>query len=253
MMQRRQTSTRGRISLGRLLSKFGVASRTRAADVIAAGRVAVNGAVVRRPERWVDPRADRVTVDGREIRARPFVYYAMHKPAGVVTTRSDERGRRTVYDLLPREAGWVFPVGRLDRETSGLLLFTNDTKLGNQLTDPGFHVPRTYIVTTDRPLDPLHRRMMEGGMRLDPDKQPLRPATVSGGPRATEAEITIHEGRNRQVRRMFEQCGYTVTALHRTRIGPLSLGPLDPGSVRRLLPGEVGELSKAVAETSHGE
>jgi 23S rRNA pseudouridine2605 synthase len=231
------------VSLARLLSKFGVTSRTQAAAAIAGGRVSVNGAVVRSPDRWVDPRTDRVMLDGRLLRSRTHVYYAMHKPAGVVTTRSDERGRATVYDLLPPGAPWVFPVGRLDKETSGLLVLTNDTRLGEHLTDPGRHVPKTYLVCCDRPLAVPHRREMEKGMEVDRGER-LLPAVIAPSPDGNACEVTIREGKNRQVRRMFESFGYTVITLHRTRIGSLSLGTLAAGEVRPLLPREVEALSR---------
>jgi 23S rRNA pseudouridine2605 synthase len=228
--------------LARLLSKFGVASRTQASTAIAEGRVAVNGVIVRSPACWVDPRHDRVTIDGSAVRPQQLVYLAMNKPAGYVTTRSDERGRATVYDLLPSDARGVFPVGRLDKETTGLLIFTNDTHLGERITGPDHHIPKIYAVQIDRPLEVRHRRIMEEGVVLGPGER-LLPARVVPAADLTQCEVTIREGRNRQVRRMFERYGYSVLSLHRTRIGTLALGTLRPGKVRALHPGEVEALS----------
>jgi len=234
--------TRAQVSLARLLSKFGLASRSEACGIIAAGRVKVNGVVVRSAERWIDPHADRVMVDGRPLRPRQFVYIAMHKPAGVVTTRSDEHARPTVYRLLPDVGCRLFPVGRLDKETSGLLLFTNDTRFGERITSPDSGIAKTYVVHPDIPLAEGHRRIMEEGMELRRGER-LLPAQVVCKDGGRICEITIREGRNRQVRRMFAAFGYVVSSLHRTRIGPVKLGALAPGMVRPLLPGEIKALS----------
>jgi pseudouridine synthase len=166
----------------------------------------------------------------------------MHKPAGTVTTRSDERGRKTVYDLLPEHTPWVFPVGRLDKDTSGLLLFTNDTRFGERITRPESRVSKTYVAQIDRPIETSHRKLMEGGMETESGERFL-PATVVPDRQRMKCEVTIQEGRNRQVRKMFKHFGYEVVALHRTRIGPLALGELRPGDVRSLHPSEIEALS----------
>jgi 23S rRNA pseudouridine2605 synthase len=240
-------STRAHVSLARLLSKFGHGSRSQAAAAISEGRVTVNAVVVRFPERWVDPRRDRVTLDGRVLRAQAPLYLVMHKPAGLVTTRSDERGRRTVYDLLPANSPWVFPVGRLDKETSGFLLFTNDTRFGETITNPESGVSKTYVARIDRPLEETHRKQMEEGMHTDRGDRFL-PARVLPDPERTMCEVTLREGRNRQVRKMFEEFGYTIVALHRSRIGPLTFDGLAPGEVRPLRSSEVEALQMSEKE-----
>jgi 23S rRNA pseudouridine2605 synthase len=166
----------------------------------------------------------------------------MHKPVGYVTTRCDERSRATVYDLLGDMRDWVFPVGRLDRGTSGLLLFTNDTAFGEALTSPESHVSKTYRVRLDRPLAEADIRRMESGMALD-DRTRLRPAVV-GRVRGAETayDLTIHEGKNRQIRRMCERLGYDILSLHRTGIGSLALGTLAEGKTRVLSRVEVESL-----------
>jgi 23S rRNA pseudouridine2605 synthase len=168
----------------------------------------------------------------------------MNKPVGYVTTRSDELGRKTVYDLLKGIDEWVFPVGRLDKDTSGLLLFTNDTQLGERLTSPGSKIPKTYKAKLDKPLTAEHREIMERGMMLD-DEQ-LLPAVITIDRHTAEhwIELTIYEGKNRQVRRMCEEFGYTVLELHRVAIGKLKAANLHSGSWRHLTKEEVGMLAE---------
>lgn len=207
--------------------------------MIVEGRVGVNGRTVRTPASWVDPRSVRITLDGKPIRKQTFLYLAMNKPRGVLTTRSDERNRKTVYDLLPRKHRWVFPIGRLDKETSGLLLLTNDTRFGERVTNPLSEVWKTYIVTMNGPLMDHHIAAMEAGMRLE-NETLCHPAAVNllAGDRR-RFEIAIREGMNRQVRRMCETLGYEVVDLIRVRIGPIGLGDLPEGSMRHLTPEEI--------------
>ncbi len=230
------------VTLARALSKLGYSSRSRARSLVTSGRVSVDGRVVRDPDRWIDLRSAKLGLDGVTIRKKRHVYLAMHKPAGYVTTRSDERLRATVYDLLGAMRDWIFPVGRLDRDTSGLLLFTNDTAFGEALTNPDSHVSKTYRVRLDRPLAEADARRMESGMMLD-ERTKLRPAAVARvAGRETEVELTIQEGKNRQIRRMCESLGYDILTLHRTRIGSLDLGTLAAGKTRPLGKAEVDAL-----------
>jgi 23S rRNA pseudouridine2605 synthase len=230
------------VTLARALSKLGYASRSRARSLITSGRVSVDGRVVRDPDRWIDLRSAKLGLDGATIRKKRHVYLAMHKPAGYVTTRSDERLRASVYDLLGEMRDWIFPVGRLDRDTSGLLLFTNDTVFGEALTNPDSHVSKTYRVRLDRPLAEADARRMESGMMLD-ERTKLRPAAVARvAGRETDVELTIQEGKNRQIRRMCESLGYDILTLHRTRIGSLDLGTLAAGKTRPLGKAEVDAL-----------
>ncbi len=218
---------------------MGIASRARARQMIADGRVQVDAKICRSPDAWVDPRTVRITIDGVSLRKKGgFVYLALNKPAGIVTTRSDERGRKTVYDTLPPGIPWLFPVGRLDKDTSGLLIFTNDSRFGNILTSPASGIPKTYRVRLDSPLSDNQKRLIESGMTLRDGVQVL-PAHVRRLSQEFEYELTISEGKNRQVRRMFETTGHVVLALQRIRIGPIVLGELPPGRTRPLTDPEI--------------
>lgn len=241
---------KGRVSLARALSKFGVCSRAEAARWIAAGRVAINGRVVVFPERRLDPRADRVSVDGRRVSdATDRLVLALHKPAGYITSRTDPAGRPTVYELLGDVARWVFPVGRLDRDSAGLLVMTNDHRLGERLTSPESHVPKTYHVRVAGVPAADALRALRQGVSLD-DGQPTRPAHVrplgtskEGG---TWLEVVLTEGKNRQVRRMCAAIGHDVLDLVRVAIGRLALGDLPSGRWRALEPSEIALLTKGL-------
>lgn len=242
---------KGRLSLARALSKFGVCSRKQAVGWIEAGRVTVSGRVMRWPERRIDPRQDVVAVDGRRVRDETArVVLALHKPAGVITARVDPGGRRTVYDLLGDVGQWVFPVGRLDRDTSGLLLLTNDHRLGHRLTDPEQHVTKTYHVRVDGIPDEEALHALCEGLPLG-DGTLTRPARVRvlgsarGG--STWLAVVLTEGKNRQVRRMCAAVGHDVQELVRVAIGGFHLGGLAPGEWRRLAGGEIRKLNAVTA------
>jgi 23S rRNA pseudouridine2605 synthase len=230
-------------TLDRALSRLGAGSRAQARAWIEAGRVRVNGRVVKDPDAWIDPRSDRVALDGKDVRAVERVYLALHKPKGYLTTRTDPKGRATVYDLLGDLPAWVAPVGRLDRDTSGLLLFTNDSDLADRITDPQHHLPKTYVVSTRKALEDAELERLARGVELDDG--PTRPAEVrrlaSDGKRE-RTELTLREGRNRQVRRMLEALGHKVVALERVSIGPVRLGALGPGESRPLTRTELAGL-----------
>jgi 23S rRNA pseudouridine2605 synthase len=235
------------VSLARALSKFGVCSRSEAVRVIEAGRVAVGGRIETCPARRIDPRHDRVSVDGRAAQDETErVVLALHKPRGFITSRSDPGGRPTVYDLLGEVSRWVFPVGRLDRDTSGLLVLTNDHRLGERLTSPAHHVPKTYHVRVLGLPDPEALRALRSGLPLE-DGVLTRPARVRplGAARSgcTWLEIVLTEGKNRQVRRMCAAVGHEVQELVRVKIGGLSLGDLPSGQWRRLERAEVQSLT----------
>jgi 23S rRNA pseudouridine2605 synthase len=225
------------LSLDRALSKFGVCSRAEAGRWIEQGRVRVDGEVVRAPQRRIEPRRHRVEVDGVRVGdRRQHVAVALHKPAGYLTTRTDPKGRPTVYDLLSGLGQWVFPVGRLDLDTSGLLILTNDHRLGDELADPEHHVPKTYhaLVRGVPPEEALS--VLREGVTLE-DGTRCRPAAVRAlGTKgdSTWLEITLTEGKNRQVRRMCAVIGHEVNELVRVRIGGLTLADLPRGAWRRL-------------------
>src|SRR5262245_38826807 len=235
-----------KVSLARALSKLGVASRKQAEFIVREGRVTVRGRVVRDPALWIDPAHDPVTVDGRAVGDRTErVVLVLHKPVGYVTTREDPGGRPTVYDLLAEVGRWVFPVGRLDRDTSGLLVLTNDHLLGERLTDPMHEVPKTYRARVRGVPDDEALRVLREGVPLEDGlTRPARVRLIGTAPRGQGAwlEIVLREGRNRQVRRMCAAVGHDVLELARVRIGRFGLGDLAPGRWRTLDPGEVERL-----------
>ena len=237
-----------RRTLDRFLSRLGLCSRSAATALVRAGRVAVDDRVVRDPETWVDAARARVALDGRLVGAATPCHLCLHKPKGYLTSFGDPGGRRTVYDLLGDAPAWVVPVGRLDRDSSGLLLLTNDTDLAELVTSPARGLVKRYRVTTksrvaDPELEPLRR-----GLVLDDG--PTRPAEAilvgHRGPTSV-VEVGIAEGRNRQVRRMFLAIGHPVKELRRVAIGPLALGTLPSGRWRALSADELAALRAAVA------
>jgi 23S rRNA pseudouridine2605 synthase len=231
------------VQLHRALSKLGWGSRTQAWDWIRAGEVCVDGRVVTDPLTWVDLDRQRVTRGGRAAAPAAPLTLALHKPRGVVTTRSDERGRPTVYDLLPPGLPWLFPVGRLDADSEGLLLLTNDAPLAVHLTDPDHRVPKTYRVTVNGvPAEPDLERLRGGVELADGRTRPAGVRLLRRGTRGAVLEVVLIEGRNRQVRRMLAALGYRVRRLVRVAVGSLELGDLAPGACRPLAPAEVERL-----------
>lgn len=249
---RKKPAARPLKTLDRVLSKAGTGSRTEARSWIGAGRVAVNGKVIRTPDHWVDLERDRVTLDGRPVRPARRLYLLLYKPKGYLTTYKDPQGRPTVYDLLPEVKDWVFPVGRLDLDTSGLLLMTNDAQFAERISNPSYKVPKTYLVKasihlTDEQLDHLRRGVrLSDGLTRPAQVQRLREA---GG--KTVFEITITEGRNRQVRRMVEALGAKVLKLVRTAIGELRIADLQIGASRPLTAAERESLLHIAALPAH--
>lgn len=232
------------VRLQRVLAQRGWGSRRAAEELIAAGRVTINGEVAELGRR-VDPDTDRVAVDGAPIGIRAdLAYYLLNKPAGVVSTAKDTHGRPTVVELVPPDPR-VYPVGRLDAETEGLLLLTNDGDLANRIAHPRHGIDKEYLVdVVGGPLRAGELRALRSGVELD--GRPTAPARVSQ-PNPGVLRIVIHEGRNRQVRRMCEAVGHPVRRLVRTRIGPLRDTRLAPGEWRPLERKEVLALQRAVS------
>ena len=231
-------------TLERALSKAGLGSRTEARRWIGEGRVKVNGRVARDPDQWVDLERDRIAFDDRPLQKSKPVYLLLYKPTGYLTTYTDPQGRKTIYDLLPDRDRYLFPVGRLDLETSGLLILTNDTAFAEQLTNPDYKVPKTYLVKASKALSDDDLERLRNGVELRDGM--TRPAIVSRI-NAGKFEITITEGRNRQVRRMVEALGAKVLKLVRTAIGPLTIGDQEIGTVRELTAEEVRKLRGSAA------
>jgi 23S rRNA pseudouridine2605 synthase len=228
------------------LARAGVASRRKSDELIKAGRVTVNGAPGQL-NTFVTA-DDDVRLDGEPLAKQKLAYVLLHKPAGVVTTAHDPQGRPTVVDLV-RPDSRVVPVGRLDADTTGALLLTNDGELAHRLAHPRYEVDKVYVVELDRPVTDAQLEALATGVELEDG--PTAPAGVRrvGGGRI---ELTIHEGRNRQVRRMLEAVGRRVTHLHRSRYGPLRVEGLEPGAWRRLEPLEVEQLRSVTASPRAG-
>jgi 23S rRNA pseudouridine2605 synthase len=221
--------------LARAISKMGYCSRAQAAELIAAGRVRMNGTVRRDAETPVRPGHDKIEVDGQEIRAAEKAYWMLNKPRGVVTTASDEKGRETVYDYLGERGKWLAPVGRLDKASEGLLLLTNDSEWAARVLDPAAHVGKTYHVQIAALADEALLQGLRRGVRDGSDV--LRVTAVRElrrGERNSWLEIVLHEGKNRQIRRMLEALGVEVLRLVRVAIGALELGDLGKGESRKL-------------------
>ena len=230
-------------TLERVISKAGVGSRTDARRWIAAGRVEVNGKRIQTPDYWVDFARDKVTLDGKPVRPGRKVYLLLYKPKGYLTTYKDPEGRPTVYDLISGLDTWVVPVGRLDLDTSGLLILTNDTQFAERLTNPEHRVPKTYQIKASSVLTGEQLENLRRGVTLSDG--PTRAAIVKrlrDTAKYTVIEMTITEGRNRQVRRMVEAVGSKVLKLVRTGIGEIRIGDLRIGTYRPLSGQEITQL-----------
>ena len=227
-------------TLERVLSKAGVGSRTEARSWVHEGRVKVNGKVMRDPDHWIDMERDRVSLDDKPLEARDRLYLLLYKPTGYLTTYRDPEGRPTVYDLIADVGTFLSPVGRLDLDTSGLLLMTNDNRFAERVTNPKSHVPKTYLVKASAVLTDEQLQRLRDGIELSDG--PTRPADVvrlRDSAKYTHVEITLTEGRNRQVRRMVEALGAHVLKLVRVKIGSIAIGTLPIGKWRLLTPAEV--------------
>lgn len=238
-----------RVGVARALSKLGIASRTIAAQWVQAGRVAVNGKLVHDPESPVVFGHDEVSVDGTPVHAAEKRYIMLNKPRGVVTTARDEQGRATVYSCFSdQQDRWLAPVGRLDKASEGLLLFTNDTAWADRLLDPASHLPKAYRVQIDRQLDEPQLARLRHGIRLK-DHTTLQVSdvkTLRAGKKNSWLEITVHEGKNRHIRRLLEALDIKVLRLLRVAIGPVQLGMLPKGQSRPLTVGELKTIAAAL-------
>lgn len=229
----------------RALSKLGLASRGETRKWILAGRLKVNGRTINDPLYQVIPEKDKFALDEKILRGDPWRTIMLYKPRGVVTTKSDERGRKTVFDLLPQELKNLHPVGRLDMATTGLLLLTNDTKLSAYLTDPAHAVPRTYVVTvrgmfTNEKVERALHGILDSGELLKPSKLILRKASN----KESHLVVELTEGKNRELRRLFMSLGNEITQLKRVAFGDLTLdNHMRPGDFRYLTKEDISRLS----------
>ena len=226
-----------------MISKAGLGSRTQARSWIHAGRVRVNGRVVENPDQWIDFERDKILFDDKPLRARERVYVLLYKPTGYITTFKDPEGRATVYDLIGDVETFVSPVGRLDLDTSGLLILTNDTQFAERLTNPDHKVVKTYLAKCAGPLTDEALEQLRRGVELaDGVTRPAEVRRVRDVGKYSHIEIRISEGRNRQVRRMVEALGARVLKLVRIRIGGIRIGALPIGTWRPLTRAEIASF-----------
>lgn len=230
------------IRINRYISMCGVAARRKADQLVLDGQVEVNGKVMVDLGTKIDPRRDKVFVNGKQVvRVHDYVYLVMNKPKDAITTMSDEKGRPTVVSLL-KSKHRVFPIGRLDRNTTGVLLFTNDGDFANHLMHPKFKLEKSYQVTLETPLTQEHAAKLRKGTKVgDKNTSPAQVYIIPHG-KGKDIGIIIHEGRNRQVRKMFESLGYEVKKLDRVAYGPITKEGLSRGETRSLTRGEVRQL-----------
>lgn len=247
-MPPRPTRSGGEVRLHAFLAHAGVASRRASEELIAAGRVSVNGARVTTPGTKIIPGKDRVEVDGQRIESVGLTWLALHKPRGYVTTRSDPYGRKTIYELLPDRFRTLFHVGRLDRDSEGLLLLTNDGPRANRMLHPSYGITKEYEVDVEGEPSSQTLRALEQGVQLADGV--ARADEVrrlhQAGPELFRLRIVLREGRNREVRRMLEAVGHKVRRLTRKRFGPISLGELPRGKWRVVAPAELSALEGAM-------
>lgn len=241
------------VRLQKMLADCGIASRRKAEEMIAAGVVKVNGQVAQIGDK-VDVQKDKVTVHGRNVAKRPrHIYVMLHKPRGFITTMSDEMERKCVAELVSEVPERIYPVGRLDRESEGLLLMTNDGEFANAMTHPSKHVPKTYRVTVRPGVTEDQLTQMAVGIVIDGQKTaPANVHVISQEPGRVVLEVVLYEGRNREIRKMCEALGLEVARLKRVAVGPVRLGMLQPGQWRNLTGEEVKRLTTAAKENKDG-
>lgn len=232
-----------RISLVRAFTKKGIGSRSQAREWILAGRVKVNGAVQRFIYTWVDLTQDIIALDDQPIgHLTDKIYILFHKPAGYLTTRMDQSGRATIYDILPAFSSWIFPAGRLDMDSEGLLFLTNDGPMSEWLIHPDSGIVKTYCAQLNKKLMEGDQHRLREGIEIDGYRTKPADVTLMTNSKGNWAQIKISEGKNRQVRRMFEAVGYKVKRLVRTQIGPMALGDLPAGKWRYVNSEELSSL-----------
>ena len=230
------------VRLNKYIASSGLCSRRKADELIQRGKVSVNGNIVTELGFIIMPK-DKVFVDKKLVTPAKHQYYRFFKPAGYITTREDEQGRKTIYDLLPEELFSLKPVGRLDKDSTGLLILTNDGDLINQLTHPSIKIPKVYLVSVDSVVHPHELEQMAAGIEIEPGKKAYADITVlEADKNHTYMQITLYQGMNRQIRKMFEYFGHEVKTLKRIQHGVITLDGLKRGEVKAIKPKQVKEL-----------
>lgn len=225
------------------MAQAGIASRRKCDELIKQGKVAINGVVETGLGRVVDPKKDKIFFEGNLVKPKQFVYLKMHKPKGYVCTAKDDRGRKTVFDLLPPMQERVFTIGRLDYDTEGLLLFTNDGDLAERIAHPRYEVEKVYVARVGGEIKESHLAVLRNGVVIDGEVLPkAKVEYIGNGPGYTKLQITIDEGKNRQIKKMIAGIGKELQFLKRIKIGNISLGGLPRGKVKNLTKQEVEEL-----------
>ena len=237
-----------KIGLARALSKLGYCSRQQAAELIRQGKIRLNGSTPRNPETPVRLGTDRIEVHGHALKAAEKIYLMLNKPRGIITSAADEKGRDTVYSLLPPGKNWLAPVGRLDKASEGLLLFTNDSEWSARVTDPETHLEKAYHVQITAVADTHLIESLGRGVQTERNEilGCKRATLLRTGEKNSWLEITLDEGKNRQIRRILDALGIKVLRLIRVSIGPLQLGNLRKAAHRPLTPAELAALNRAM-------
>jgi 23S rRNA pseudouridine2605 synthase len=244
---------RPEIRLQKFLAEAGVASRRTGETLITSGRVSVNGQIVTTLGSRINPESDRVALDGVVVRPRRKLYVALNKPAGYLSTRKDPRSRRTVADLLPKEWGELYPVGRLDFGTEGLLFLTNDGEFCLRLTHPRYGIPKTYVTEVEGSVPVERLKEMTRGVEDSGERLRAESARILGSDQTRSLiELVLREGKNREVRRLMAAIGLEVIHLRRVQVGPIKLGELPSGRWRILTPDEVNALLAAGERAASG-
>ncbi len=247
--------------LNKFIASSGLCSRRKADEYIENGDVVVNGKIVKELGFQVGPK-DKVSVEGKLLKPLKNEYYRFYKPAGYITTSEDEKGRKTIYDVIPQELSKLKPVGRLDKDSTGLIIMTNDGELINEMTHPSIKVPKVYIVNINGKLSPEEGEKMFNGIEIETDLGEKKTAyaqvlPIELGNKSSTIQVTLHQGINRQIRKMFSTLGYEVISLKRVQHGTITLEGLKKGQIKPMKPKQIKELKSYLAkikkESNRGE